>query len=125
VWSRYLVAITRPRIVHQHIQSAKLLKSEIDHGLPVVETGDVLFLKEQVGRVRRGDFLATVGVDVGQDDLGALLAETGGDGGAEARSSSFFMRWTMSAMQLIKYLLYLSSLPLGWQVQKGMELKSQ
>jgi hypothetical protein len=83
-----LIRIGCPRIVNQDIEPAKLVKRQVDHRLPVLSAGDILFLKNEIGRILRCDLLAGLDVDVGQDDLGAFIAEARGDGGAKAGSSS-------------------------------------
>jgi len=88
----HLIPVRRPRIVDEDVQPAELGEGEVDDGLPVVGLGDVLLLEHQVRRVLGRDLLAALDVDVGEDDLGALLAEPAGDGGAESRASSCIHR---------------------------------
>lgn len=87
----YLIAITRPRIVHQHIQSAKLGDCSLNHGLPVRGTRHVDFLEDDVCWVLGCDALAACFVDVGDYYFAAFLCEPGCDCGAEAGTAAWIV----------------------------------
>jgi hypothetical protein len=50
--------------------------------------GDILALKDEVGRILRGDFLAAFNVDIGNDYFGTFFAESSSDSCAKSITSS-------------------------------------
>ena len=62
-------------VVGHHVQAAEALDGEVDQRLHLVGVGDVGLLERRDIAERRGERLAGVGVDVGDDDPRALLDE--------------------------------------------------
>ena len=65
-----------PGVVAHDVEPAELLDREVDDRLHLVGVGDVGLLERGRRAELRGQRLAALGVDVGDDDLRALLARS-------------------------------------------------
>lgn len=85
----YLVTVRGPCVVHEDIESAEFGKSEVCDCLPLRFIGDVLTLEDQVARVQGCDLLSTFRIDISQDDLSTLLAESASNCSSESGSATY------------------------------------
>lgn len=80
----HLIPITSSSIVHQYIDTPEFGDGKIQNRIPVCFLGNVHALEDQVARVLRGDILAALDIDIGDDDFRAFFAEASYDCCSEA-----------------------------------------
>lgn len=122
----HLVPVCSPRIINQNIQSSKFGKGKVDNPLPVVRLCHIHALEDQVCGVKRGDFLASFSVDIGDDYFCALFAEATGNCGAESGASpwngSACKYWGDTAQSEGKVFLPVTMATLPWSLEPWVDI---
>lgn len=85
----YLVSIASSSIIHHDIQSSELGESQINNSRPVGLLCNIHALELEVAGVLGSDLLASLDVDICDQDLSTFLAESTGNGSAKAGASSY------------------------------------
>ena len=84
----HLIPVRRPRIINQNIYLIELGQRKVDQCAPCINLRDVCVLEDHVRGILGSDFLASFGVDIGDDDLCAFLSEAAGDCSAESGTTT-------------------------------------
>jgi hypothetical protein len=88
----YLVTIAGSGIIHHDIQSSELGESQINNGCPVGLLCNIHALKFEVAGVLGSDLLASLDVNVCDQDLCTFLAESTSNCSAKAGASSYRLK---------------------------------